>query len=212
MPTEDWIIVGAGGHARVVMDAFLLGSEEPVRAVFVDDDPLLWGAAFLGCPVLGSVDSAVRPGARFHVAVGHNGVRRRLMQRLRAAGGLPFEVVHPASRVSRFASVGSGSFVAAGAVLAPLATIGDGVVVNHGAVVDHDCSVGDFAHIAPNATLAGGARVGRHVLVGAGARVMVGVSVGDDAVVGAGAVVLRDVPAGAVVAGIPAQSLERKIS
>ncbi len=204
--------MGAGGHARVVMDAFLLGSVEPVHAAFADDDPLLWGTSVLGCPVLGSASELARPGCRFHVAVGHNYTRRRLTDQLCATGGLPFEILHPAARISRFATVGTGSFIAAGAVLAPLAKIGDGVVVNHGAVVDHDCCVGNFAHIAPNATLAGGVRVGRHVLVGAGARVMVGVSVADDAVVGAGAVVLHDVPAGAVVAGIPAQLLERKLS
>jgi sugar O-acyltransferase (sialic acid O-acetyltransferase NeuD family) len=212
MPTDDWIIVGAGGHARVVMDAFLLSSPELLRAAFADDDALLWGTALLGCPVIGSSEAVVRSGMHFHVAVGHNPTRRRLMKRLCEAGGLPFEVVHPKSCVSRFASIGIGSFIAAGAVVAPMAAIGDGVIVNHGAIVDHDCCVGDFAHIAPNTSLAGGARVGRHVLVGAGARVMVGVSVGDNAVVGAGAVVLSDVPPGAVVAGIPAQQLERKHS
>jgi len=211
MPIEDWIFVGAGGHALVVMDAFLLGSAESVRAAFADDDALLWGTAVLGCPVLGAAHAAVRPGGRFHVAIGHNCTRRRLMERLREVGALPFGVVHPSAQVSRFATVGTGSFIAAGAIVAPAAEIGDGVIVNHGAVVDHDCRVGDFSHIAPNATLAGGARVGRNVLVGAGARVMMGVSVADDAVVGAGAVVLRDVPARAVVAGIPAKLLERKL-
>ncbi len=203
--------MGAGGHARVVMDAFLLGTTEPVRASFADDDPSLWGTAVLGCPVLGAADPAVLPLGRFHVAIGHNGSRRRLMERLREVGALPFGVVHPSAQVSRFATVGTGSFIAAGAVVAPAAEIGDGVIVNHGAVVDHDCRVGDFSHIAPNATLAGGARVGRNVLVGAGARVMVGVSVADDAIVGAGAVVLHDVPARAVVAGVPAKLLVRKL-
>ena len=212
MPTDAWIIVGAGGHARVVMDAFLLSYSKPVRAAFADDDDLLWGTALLGCPVIGSAEAVVRSGVRFHVAVGHNSTRRRLMEHLLEAGGLPFEVVHPESCVSRFASIGCGSFIAGGAVVAPMATIGDGVVVNHGAIVDHDCCVGDFAHIAPNASLAGGARVGSQALVGAGSRLMAGVSVGDNAVVGAGAVVLRDVPPGAVVAGIPARQLERSLS
>jgi len=212
MRTEDWIIVGAGGHARVVMDAFLLGVAEPMRAVFADDDASLWGNTLLGCPVLAAANRVVCPGGRFHVAIGDNVTRCRLMKSLRAIGGLPFQVLHPSSRVSRFATIGSGSFVAAGAVLAPASIVGDGVIINHGAVVDHDCHVGDFAHIAPNATLAGGSKVGRNVLVGAGARVMVGVAVAEDAVIGAGAVVLRDVPAGAVVAGIPAQPLERKLS
>ncbi len=203
--------MGAGGHARVVMDALLLGSSELVRAAFADDNALLWGTALLGCPVLGAVDEAVRPGGSFHVAIGHNCTRRRLMERLREVGALPFGVVHPSAQVSRFATVGTGSFIAAGAIVAPATEIGDGVIVNHGAVVDHDCRVGDFSHIAPNATLAGGARVGGNVLVGAGARVMMGVSVADDATVGAGAVVLHDVPARAVVAGVPAKLLVRKL-
>ena len=211
MPIEEWIVVGAGGHARVVMDAFLLGSAVSVRAAFADDDADLWGTSVLGCPVLGAVDAAVRTGGRFHVAIGHNGSRRRLMERLHAVGALSFGVVHPSAQVSPFATLGTGSFIAANSIVAPSAEIGDGVIVNHGAVVDHDCRVGDFSHIAPNATLAGGARVGRNVLVGAGARVMPGVSVSDDVVVGAGAVVLRDVPDSAVVVGIPAKLLERKV-
>lgn len=203
--------MGAGGHARVVMDAFLLGAAEPVRAAFADDDAVLWGTAVLGCPVLGAAHAAVRPGGRFHVAIGHNGTRRLLTERLCSRGALPFGVVHPSAQVSRFATVGTGTFIAAGAIIAPAAEIGDGVIVNHGAVVDHDCHVGDFSHIGPNATLAGDARVGTNVLIGAGARLMMGVSVADDAVVGAGAVVLRDVPACAVVVGIPAKLLERTL-
>ncbi len=210
MLTDDWIIVGAGGHARVVMDALQLGNRDQVRLAFADDDSSLWGTEILGFPVIGSVDSVISSGVRFHVAIGNNSTRSHLVKHLLECGGFSFKIVHPQALVSRFSSIGVGSFIAAGAIVSPLASIGNSVIVNHGAVVDHDCLISDFAHIAPNATLAGGVNVGRRVLVGAGARVMANVCLGEDAVVGAGAVVLRDVPSGVVVAGVPANPLQRR--
>ena len=53
--------------------------------------------------------------------------------------------------------------------------------------------------------------IGDHVFVGANAVIMMGVTIGDRAVVGAGAVVTHDVPANAVVTGVPAQVTGRVV-
>lgn len=50
----------------------------------------------------------------------------------------------------------------------------------------------------------GGAHVGDNVSIGAGAIILPGVKIGDNALIGAGAIVVEDVPAGAVIATIPA--------
>jgi sugar O-acyltransferase (sialic acid O-acetyltransferase NeuD family) len=209
MPTERWIVVGAGGHARVVMDAVLHDGRDPAQIAFADDDVSLHGTRVLGRPIIGLVKAVVGAAVSFHVAVGSNRVRETLHRQLLEVGASPFNVVHPMACISPFASLGQGSFVAARAVIAPAATIGAAVIINHGAVVDHDVVVGDYAHIAPGVTLGGGVRVGRGALVGAGAILLPGVSIGDGAVVGAGAVVLADVAFASVVVGVPAR-VQRK--
>jgi sugar O-acyltransferase (sialic acid O-acetyltransferase NeuD family) len=205
MHTDLWVVVGAGGHARVVIDAAQRERIAQASLAFADDNELLHGQVILGCRVMGAIIDVVLPGTRFHVGIGENHTRENLYRRLIAHGATPFIVMHPAAAVSAYARLGEACFVAAQAVVAPVSEIGVGAVINHGAVVDHHCHVGDFSHVGPGATLAGGVVVGRCALVGAGANVLPGVAIGDGAVVGAGAVVVSDVPAGAQVVGVPAR-------
>jgi acetyltransferase-like isoleucine patch superfamily enzyme len=53
-------------------------------------------------------------------------------------------------------------------------------------------------------------RVGNNVWIGYGACILRGVTIGDNAVIGTSAVVTRDVPANAVVAGVPARILRMR--
>ncbi|MEY4564102.1 MAG: hypothetical protein RLZZ618_3379 [Pseudomonadota bacterium] len=202
------VIVGAGGHAKVVMDALQSGDPSSQRC-FADDDLARAGQLLLGCAIEGPIAKAVHAGDHFHVAIGNNPVRQRLHAQLSSAGAQARTVIHPRAVVSSHAVLGHGVFVAAAAVVAPTATVHDGVIVNHGAVVDHDCVVGAFTHIAPNATLGGGVTVGALVLIGAGATVLPGVDIGEGAVIGAGAVVVRSVPAGEIFCGVPARAARR---
>ena len=208
------LIAGAGGHARVVVDAarraIAQGAEDYLQpALIVDDNPALHGTQVLGVVVVPSIPADVEGAFSFHVAIGNNAARERKFAAL-AEWLAPASVIHPHSSVAESATLGAGSFVAAQAVIGPQATLGESCIVNHGAVVDHDCVVGAFCHIAPNATLAGNVRLGQRVLVGAGANLLPGVTVGDDCVIGAGAVVLHDIEGGTTQAGVPARTIGKE--
>jgi len=203
MPTESIVLIGAGGHAKVVFDALGLVHPES-RIQVLDDADHLDGKMFFHL----RVTSPVRfesVGAYYHAAVGNNAMRRRLFSFGDKAAARALAVVHPAATVSRHASLADGCFVAATAVIGPAVTIGRGTIVNHAATIDHDCIVGDFCHIAPGATLCGGVVVSDEVLVGAGAVVLPDVCIGSGAIIAAGAVVHRDVLPSAVVKGVPAR-------
>ena len=195
MHTERFILIGAGGHAKVVFDAAVAAGTPAHAITVVDDNESLDGAVFLSVKIT-SGGSAAAGNQACHVAIGRDLIRRDVQQRLAMSGATFRTVCHPAATIASSATIGWGTFVAAGAVIGPDAQLGEGVVVNHGAVVDHDCVVGSFSHVAPNATLGGGVTIGSRVLIGAGAIVLPGLNIGQDAVIAAGAVVVRDVPVG----------------
>lgn len=205
------VILGAGGHGRVVLD--VCRAADQAVAGFVDGG-YRRGTLIDGCPVLGG-DALLRDrrtlaAYRFVPGLGDAAVRRRLSLDLIARGATLASVFHPSCIVSPRAAVGEGSVLVAGAVVNTGARIGRFCIVNTGATVDHDCVLDDGVQVAPNGTLCGDVHCGEDAFIGAGAVVLPGVRVGARAVIGAGAAVTADIPAGLTVVGKPARRLRSK--
>jgi UDP-perosamine 4-acetyltransferase len=205
--------VGAGSHAKSVLEAIRSAGAFEVRAI-VDDDSARDDDEILGVPVSsgeGSLERFHSEGVR-HAFVGVGGTkecgpRQRVFERLREAGFELPQIVHRSASVSPWARIGIGAQILALAAVNADADIGDGVIVNSGAIIEHDCRIGAHAHVAPGAKVAGLVTVGEGTHVGIGAVVIEGVRIGTGALVAAGAVVVRDVEDGSRVAGIPARPL-----
>jgi len=204
------VLLGAGGHARSVLEA--LRGSPIVPAACTDPRPALHGETLDGIPIAGDDGelAALRAGGveGAIVAVGSLGdsrLREELFARA-ADAGYAFPVVRaPSTVVSERARIGPGSGVLANAVVGPGADVGTNVIVHTSAVVEHDVVVGDHAHVATGALLGGGAVVGAGAHIGLGAVVREGIAIGARSVVGAGAVVVRDVRPGVTVVGVPAR-------
>lgn len=87
---------------------------------------------------------------------------------------------------------------------------GLGVVIHPEARIGKHCLISQHVTIGGRSGLKGAPRIGNYVRIGAGAKILGPIEIGDFAAVGANAVVLKDVPRGAVVAGVPAKELRKK--
>lgn len=200
---KNLIVIGAGGHGRVVADiALQCGGYESIS--FLDD------AEHPHLPILGKVQDAARylSDYEFIVAVGNNRVRERLMIDLEKQGADLATLVHPNAVVGSRVNIGAGTVVMAGAVINTGAAIGKGSIINTCSSVDHDCLVEDFCHISVGAHLAGTVRVGKATFVGAGATVINNITICSDCVIGAGAVVVKDIEQTGTYIGVPATLLK----
>ena len=204
------LIVGAGGHAKVILDA-ARKSHAFERLALLDENPANWGKRISGIEIVGGQELLSRLDSRLWqaiVAVGDNVIRRRLVARVEEAGWRFARVVHPSAQIGEDVEIGDGAVVLARVVINSAAHIGRHAIVNSAAVVEHDCFVGDYAHLAPASCMAGGARLEEGALLGLRATVLPGRTVGAWAVAGAGAVVTRDLSANALATGMPARPVD----
>jgi sugar O-acyltransferase (sialic acid O-acetyltransferase NeuD family) len=204
------IVLGGGGHAKVLIDALHAQSIKVLGFTDVQSNHKL---SILGSEALGA-DDVVLTYATEHVqlvnglgSIGAPMARKRLYEQFKKRGYRFANVIHPSAIIGAEVDLAEGIQVMAGAVIQVGCHIGETTMINTRATIDHDCQVGAHVHVAPGVTLSGGVTVENGVHIGTGATVIQGIRIGKNSIIGAGAVVINDVKEGTTVVGVPAREV-----
>ncbi len=192
------VIIGAGGHARVVAD--IVKKSGDTVAGFLDDFNT-------GDGILGVIDDCIKyaDSCSFVIAIGSNKVRRTIAQKYSELKY--YTAIHPSAVIAENVTIGNGTVVMANAVVNSGAVIGEHTIINTASVVEHDNSIGDYVHISPSATLCGTVTVESGTHIGAGAVVKNNISICAHCTIGCGAAVVKDITKPGVYAGVPAEEI-----
>ena len=202
------IIIGTGGHARVVAEIAKLSHYEIKGFIDLDysgEDELIFGS-----PVLGGLEHIkhLPSDISFFAAIGENAQRKQIFKQMIGEDFMPISLIHPTAIIGEGVEVGVGTLICAGSIISTNARIGENSIINTGVIIDHEATIGSNSHIAPGSHIAGRVKIGAGSFVGVGANVIDKINIGEGTTVGAGSVVIRDIPSNSKVVGIPGRILE----
>ena len=196
------IIVGAGGHGKVIADNACKNGYTDIS--FVDDGAT---GTSMGFPIVGTcaeIEKLNDGKTDFIIGIGNNAVRKKIAEKYAVNW---IALVHPSAQIAMNVSIGKGTAVMAGAVINACVEIGEHCIINTGAIVEHDNVIQDYVHISPGATLGGTTHVGELTHVGIGATVINNIDICGSCVIGAGSAVVKDLQESGTYVGVPVRKI-----
>lgn len=213
MEKKPIVIIGFGGHGRVVASALKAAGLEVVGATDLNPEAVKQKTGSFEIFTDQALTSKFGP-EEVLLALGigsvgpsnEQGLSRQTIKSFQNLGYRFTGFRHPAAWVAEDAIISPTSQIHAGAILQPGVMVGEFAIVNTNSSVDHDSRVGAFCHIAPGAVISGNVTIDDGSHLGTGCNVIQGIRIGKSCLIAAGATVVRDVPDNDCVRGVPAKS------
>ena len=207
------LIIGAGGHARIV--ASVAGDTDLDILGVIDKDNNSIGEKVGDYEIVDTIDnlnSWLKKGVRkILIAIGNNQERKELFFNLKTSKIEFPTLIHKTAVINRSCKIGEGSLICPGVIIGAEVNIGISTIINSGSIVEHESEIGDFSSIAPGCNLAGRVKIGKKSFIGIGATISNNLSIGENCVVGAGSVVIKNVSSESTVYGVPAKEQLKNI-
>lgn len=188
--SKDVIIIGAGGHAKVIADIIYKSGDNLIG--FLDDNLANKGKEiYLGKKVLGTTKDIENYNKNYFViGIGNNSIRKKINNENNLK---LYTAIHPSAIIAQDVKIGTGSVIMAGVVINPGTVIGKNCIINTCSSLDHDNLLEDYVHISPGAHLAGTVSVKEKTWIGAGSTIINNITINQNNIIGAGSVVIKNI-------------------
>ncbi|WP_290772836.1 acetyltransferase [Anaerofustis sp.] len=199
------VVIGGGGHAKVIVDIIKKNGVEPNHIDILDDN-LKVGSKILGVCVRGKVEDCLKydMDTKFIIAIGNNSVREKISKKYNLNYA---SFIHPSAVIGEDVHIGNGSVIMGGAVINSATHIGNHVIINTSSSVDHDSVISDYVHISPGVHMGGAVKVGERSWIGVGSSIKNNININCDVVIGAGSVVIKEITEEGTYVGSPVRKI-----
>lgn len=201
---KNIILVGNGGHSKVITDIIKLSNEYNLCGYL---DQKYEKKEISNGLIFDNIDNFKNyvEDYYFFIAIGNNKIRKKIHEKLNLPNEKYAILIHPSAVIGSNVNIGFGTVVMGNVVINASTNIGDQCIINTLASVGHDITIKNFVHISPNSTLTGGVFIDEGTQIGAGACLIPCIKVGKNSIVGAGSTVVTNVSNNKLIVGSPAK-------
>ncbi|MDV5067654.1 acetyltransferase [Bacillus sp. W1] len=201
------LIIGAGGHGKVIADIALKMNKWEYIA-FLDDSENV--KISMGIEIIGKSTGVLKyiKDYDIFVGIGNNTIREKIQEQLEFQGASIPVLIHPHAVIGKQVFLEAGTVVMAGAIINCCTKIGKGCIINTASTIDHDNVIEDYVHVSPGVNLAGTVSIGRNTWLGIGSVISNNINIIDNCKIGAGAVVIKDITESGTYVGVPARRIQ----
>lgn len=206
---KDLIIIGSGGHSRVIIDAAESIGFNIIGIIDINFQGIKEN--ILNYPVLGDLTVLNKFDSNttaLFIAIGDGIQRLEQYSSAKKNGYFIPTIIHPSTIMSKHFNIGEGVFINAGVIINADVQIGDNSIINTGTILDHEVKLGVNSHIGPGCKISGRVHIGNNTFIGTGTSIIDKIHVGDNVIIGAGSVIIRNVENNTKVAGVPGRRIK----
>lgn len=205
---ENVVIIGAGGHAKVIADIIIKNNDKLIG--FLDDNIVKETKIIEEYRVIGKIEDAIKlqqvnKNLKFIIGIGDNETRKKIADKYNLSY---YTAIHPSAVIGLNVEIEEGTTVMANSVINVNSKVGKHCIINTAVVVEHDNFIGDYVHLSPTTVLSGNVKVAELVHIGTGCKVKNNISINEKCVLGVGTVVVKDINESGIYVGVPARKIK----
>lgn len=209
MDHKKIIIVGSGGHSRIVID-IAKKLKFKIQGIVDLNFKLKSNEKIIGSKIIGGIDILKKNKYKTNyifLAIGDIKLRTKVYEKLKKDYKF-VNLIDKNSTISKFAKLGKGLLVSPGAIINAEAVVEDNTIINSNSVIEHETIIRKNCNISPNVTIGGRSIIGQNSFIGLGSNIINNIKIGKNVFVGAGCLVVKDVPDNKKVLGIAAKQFK----
>lgn len=212
---ENILIIGASGHAKVVVDIIERQNQYSIQGFL--DTYKEKGEKLFGYPILGTEYDLNDIIEKYNIygcfiAIGDNYTRKIMAKKIATLNPqINFvNAIHPTAIIGKKVRLGQGIAIMPGVIINSDSKIGDFCILNTNSSLGHDGIMKDYSSIASGVKTGGNLMLKECSAISIGATVIENIVIGHDTVIGAGAVVNKNIPSLVVAYGVPAKIIRSR--